>query len=251
MRVLLLGDTHGNDRFFKLACHTAIEQGCDTVFQLGDFGYWEHYPQGVQYLEYCSAVLSVLNLRCIFLDGNHENHPLLWAKYGPAAREHTVSPEGFWRVRERLHYAPRGHRWSWEGIRFLALGGAYSIDEKMRTPGKSWWATELITDREVEVASAGGKVDVMLSHDAPWGVSIPSLERAIERHGAEVYPLSRQNREQVSRVVDVVQPHWLIHGHYHDRYTDHYQSTGIVGLGADFNPLEEAVLVLDTDKILG
>lgn len=40
--------------------------------------------------------------------------------------------------------------WEWCNTRFGALGGGVSIDRHLRTEGYSWWATEGITDVEVD-----------------------------------------------------------------------------------------------------
>lgn len=254
MRLLLVGDTHGNDRFFAQMCKLAVERQCDRIIQLGDFGYWEHYTEGKRYLKWCERQLAEKNLTCYWLDGNHENHPLLWGTYGPGGPQHRPDRDGFWRIREGLYYMPRGHRWVWDDVSFLAVGGAASVDKEYRKEGKSWWATELITPGDVEVASAGGKVDVLFSHDVPEGVEIPSL------YGQEKnkFPISRANREVLLEVVKATCPYFLAHGHYHDRYSDtftypindeatEWARTHVEGLGADMSAFSDTALVFDTE----
>ena len=138
---------------------------------------------------------------------------------------------------------------------FLALGGAYSIDEDYRTPGKSWWATELINSEDQERAIAGGPVDVMVTHDSPEGVDIPTLRRWAP------IPKSQANRERLLEVVKAVRPLYLTHGHYHDRYSDKlrfvvdadadgnlvWHEVQIEGVGADMSPTREASYVFDTE----
>lgn len=60
-------------------------------------------------------------------------------------------------------------RYSW-----LALG-AISVARRWRTPGRSWWAEERISRNDADAAIAGGPVNVMVSHDAPNGVTIPGI----------------------------------------------------------------------------
>lgn len=64
----------------------------------------------------------------------------------------------------------------WAGVRFLGLGGAFSVDRNARKVGRSFWFEETITDEEVELACENGKdgVDVMLAHDVFTGVDIKS-----------------------------------------------------------------------------
>lgn len=39
VRVLIVGDTHANDEFISNISRIAIENDCDNIVQLGDFGY--------------------------------------------------------------------------------------------------------------------------------------------------------------------------------------------------------------------
>ncbi len=255
MKVLVLGDVHGNEKFFARACRVAVREGCDTILQVGDFGYWEHYPHGSRFLAVAQFELESRGLKCIWICGNHENHPLLWEKYGlydgedpDEVKREGVSRGGLLEIRPNLFYAPRGYRWEWEGTSFLSCGGAYSIDEHHRTPGTSWWATEMITDDQVDACIEGGPVDVVISHDAPWGFNLPALAFK------DSFPLSTENRKQLGRIVEQVHPNLLIHGHYHHRYGNwHTLANGpalgkrvrIEGLGADLDGDEKSWLVLD------
>lgn len=217
MRILLLGDVHGNESWFNRACIEAVKQGCDLILQLGDFGYWEHHASGVRYLSSVEKSLAKYQLTCYWIDGNHENHTLLREKY---VNEGNRTSEGFYRIRENLYYIPRGARWTWDGVSFLGLGGAYSVDKvknsfygfRGRKEGSSWWPEEVITEAEAELAKQGGKVDVMVSHDCPWGVEIPGIIK-------DDFPESADNRKTLSDVVRAVRPNMLFCGHYHVRHS--------------------------------
>lgn len=258
MRILLVGDSHGNDMFFQDMCETAVRLDCDVLFQVGDFGYWEHYPEGGFYLDACAQHLETAGIDGYWLDGNHENHPMLWNRYGPGGPDHNPTFDGFWEIRPGLNYAPRGHRWTWGGVDFLSIGGAYSVDKPYRKKGSSWWPEETITDDDVDRCGTS-KVDVILSHDSPWQVDIPSL-RAFDKNQ---YPGSRRNREQLERVVKNVRPYFLVHGHYHERYSTHYtwpvgqsedgrevlwHKVQIEGLGHDMGLYQDAYVSIDTDE---
>lgn len=240
MRILAVGDVHGNDKFFAAAVKEAKKEECDVIVQLGDFGYWEHYPEGKSFLKWCERQLKEKEIDCYWLDGNHENHPLLWETYGN-------DPTKVSQVRERLFYMPRGYRWTWDNTTFMAMGGAYSIDVAYRTPGKSWWATETISDEEVKTA-LGGPVDILFSHDCPEGVAIPCLSR----QSTTIFPESRANREQLIRICEAVTPKMIVHGHYHERYNTvwlphTYRSAPVpvIGVGCD-GDWEDGWVVVDT-----
>jgi hypothetical protein len=121
--------------------------------------------------------------------------------------------------------------WEWCSVRFGALGGAVSIDQEWRTEEISWWATEEITDLEVNslIERAGPHgVDVLLTHDAPLlpdGIS--PLANPEKRVACD------RSLNQVLRAVDAVDPQVLLHGHYHKRYSGLYGTTRIEGLASD------------------
>jgi hypothetical protein len=211
----------------------------------------------------------------VFVDGNHDNIALLRRSYTGA------DAAGFIRVRDRLSYAPRGLRWTWDGVRFAALGCAYSVDKAWRlkeealaqakvdrrndyrlragapvrpesTAGTMWFPDGEITDEEAAaMVEAGGDVEVLVTHDKPRG-SAPGWDR---KDFADCMP----NQDRISRVAAAVRPRLLVHGHLHHRYTDHVRVDGdrwmrVEGLGADdgarkevsnWRP-EDAWLLLDT-----
>lgn len=250
MKVLLVGDTHGNDRFFAAACREAKEMECEGLIQLGDFGYWEHYPQGKGFLKWVARQLKENDLWCWWLDGNHENHPLLWSTYGYDVTQMS-------KIRPRLYYMPRGYRFELDGVTCMAVGGAYSVDKPGRTIGKSWWPEELLRMEDVEAACVGGPVDMMFTHDCPYGVNIPVLESFPK----DQFPESRMNRQMLASIVKEVKPRVLVHGHYHDRYSafydfrleDGWHRVQIEGLAHDFSygrirGKEGNTLVFDTEN---
>lgn len=66
-------------------------------------------------------------------------------------RQAGESPEGFLSLSDRVQWIPRGCRWVWNGVRFGAVGGAFSVDWRRRTPGDSWWPDhENVSDTDIE-----------------------------------------------------------------------------------------------------
>jgi hypothetical protein len=117
-------------------------------------------------------------------------------------------------VRPHITHVPRGYRWTWAGRTLLACGGASSVDVMYRTPWLSWWPQEAITFAEVEACVAGGRVDVLFSHDINLDVQI---EGAFD---LDDLPLAVRNavygnRLALHRIVDVVRPSLQVHGHWH------------------------------------
>lgn len=231
MKILAAGDIHGSITHARYLLESARRVGCQGILQVGDFGYM---PQRSTFHAQFSELASTADIDVFWLDGNHENF---------AALEQVVDVESDYpqKMLERLTYLPRGCTWTWDGLRFMALGGAYSADRAGRTEGVSWWPQELITDVQVQRAVGRGRVDIMFSHDAPEGVC-PIVSSAYKDDA-----VSRENRLAVTSVVQAVQPRLLVHGHYHYRYASHFGDTFVEGLDCD-GAGEDSWLVIDTER---
>ena len=237
MRVLFAGDTHGYTSHVINLIDTAKREECDRIFVLGDFGYWEHMREGVEFLDKVSAHAIKAHVSVYFLDGNHDKTSLLLKKYSG-----QINGEGFLTVRGRLFYAKRGHRWVWDGVSFIALGGAYSVDKEWRLDneraskrpaGTLWFPEEEMTDEDMAAilrAQAGRKVDVMLAHDKPLE-SAPSFNR-------KGFEDCAPNQLRLQRAINELRPDLFLHGHLHFRYMDiigspSCEGTMVIGLDAD------------------
>lgn len=250
MKVVLAGDTHGQTAAIDDLFEVAGEHEADGVFVLGDFGIWDHADGGA-FTNYVSDAAWDHGLTVWFLPGNHENYELLdrWEKNNPRDKD------GFVQVKESLLYSPRGHRWTWKGVDFLSMGGAYSVDKEGRVlndfvartnarrraesssvPWKqdeyrlaheewSWWAREEITQAEADVAAHGRRVDVMLAHDFPFGTEVGWNRKNI--------PACEPNQKKLRQIVDAVQPKLYAHGHLHHAYHVHLGDTFVRGFDCD------------------
>ena len=75
-KVALIGDLHGNAVAGATLIRQAALDGCESVVQLGDFGYW-HGERGRNFLSQINAEAERADMDVYFIDGNHEDHPLL------------------------------------------------------------------------------------------------------------------------------------------------------------------------------
>ena len=73
-------------------------------------------------------------------------------------------------------------------------------------------------DRVTRFQAAGGRVDVMLSHDCPEDVAIP---------GIRGYTMGDMNRMRLGAVYECAQPQLLVCGHYHRRHSARLHRTQI------------------------
>lgn len=236
MRILVAGDTHGNLAWCTKLCSIAREQGCTTVLQVGDFGYWPHVQWGQKFLVALEKRAKQSGVTIYWIDGNHENHDVL--------RDLPRAGDGFVDISERIRHIPRGHRWTWEGVRFGALGGAFSIDWRQRTLGYSWWPGELVQPEDVE-ALGSDPLDVLVTHDVPAGVTMVSsfvLPPLDEEMGRRV-------RTLVRKAVDVTRPQLVLHGHWHQRASNLLDGVRVEGLAADVQGDRSAWGVLELPSL--
>jgi calcineurin-like phosphoesterase family protein len=232
---MVCGDTHGDIAHLRLLVRESRQLHADAIFVVGDFGFWEHQQDGVEFLDTLDVMLMLAGTKLYFLDGNHDKTSLILAQYG-----HQVDDDGFHPVRERIFYSARGHRWTWRGWRFISLGGAYSVDkdqrlgleahraEKIRqanryrspdrrrspdTAGLYWFPEEEMTDEALaKILVDPTPVDIMLTHDMPRGANPGTHFKTL----AECAP----NQDRIQLAATTLQPRLLVHGHLHMRYTD-------------------------------
>lgn len=252
-RIMFLGDTHGNAGWTRQAIDYAAGNGCDVIVQVGDFGFWSDNADTAAFLAITQSRLAKHGITLYWVDGNHEDHDRL------AARPTMQKPHrhrGPWSLPDspNIIHLPRGYRWHWWGQAWMSLGGAASVDRLARKPGKSWWPGETLTDEDVEFASRPGNVDVIVAHDAPYGVDIPKIGIG-EPNTDSGWPFatlleSSEHRRKVRQVVDAVRPRLYVHGHYHLRYQAYYRLPGggrtlVQGLDCDGTPAHLSTMFLN------
>lgn len=240
MRILLAGDFHGNTEHAIKVAKVAKRSEADVIVQLGDFGFtWKSDgPEGR--LQKLHNVLKQFDQRLVWLDGNHEDFDNL------SALGATPDDDEPTELTSRITYFPRGYVWDWDGVRFMAFGGAVSVDQMYRTEHISWWAEERITAGQVERALDRGEVDVLLTHDVPdcpnfLGEKLSRLDYKTDRD-------SSANRQALRAVMDSTKPILVAHGHYHYAYNDEMNGAAIIGLDRDTKG-DKSWVLLDTEKI--
>lgn len=257
MKILLSGDSHCDINHLKAISARMEKFECDKAFVLGDFGWWPKDKGGRKFIE----KIGKLDFPIYFLAGNHED----WEDLEKYQEYPDYNEEGFIEVAPNILYTPTGFRWEWDGVKFLSVGGAYSIDRKYRVKFISWFPQEIITIEDMDKALVTDldlthNVDVILSHDAPAGVDM-AMEFAMLYGGAKYFDLDAGtglNMNRLRTICDWWKPSRLYHGHWHLRYTQHHQfydssskeNYDIMVTGLNCNQTGgEAFTVLDTKDI--
>lgn len=204
LRILVAGDTHGNIDWVRQLVALAIDHHCHALVQLGDFGWW---PGEDAYLDEVSLMATSADLPFAFIDGNHDFHD---------ARLYVCESRGWDRpieLRPGLFHLPRGVRWVWSGIRFGALGGAFSVDWRYRTNYVNWWRKDEGPNQDDVDRLGDEALDVLFTHDAPLsvplrGMSLPEYDQL----------QSDATRALLDEAVRRTRPRLVAHGHWHHRY---------------------------------
>lgn len=162
------GDTHGSIDIHKLTTRL-FPQGenltkDDYLIICGDFGLvWNNSKDELYWRKW----LNSKPWTTLFVDGNHENHPLLNSylieeKWGGKVHK----------IQDNIYHLMRGQVFEIDGKKLFTMGGALSHDKKWRTPGKTWWSEELPSQNEFNEAidnltKHNWNVDYVITHCAP------------------------------------------------------------------------------------
>jgi Icc-related predicted phosphoesterase len=156
--ILLLGDIHSNAGIFRQVIELSKESGAIAIVQLGDFGLFRDNE------EWFRQNIKDSHIPIYFIDGNHDDCTR-WIQYEEVTR--------IWDDRE-LFYVPRGTVMELDGRTVAFMGGAGSIDKKMRLENNMHWdINENISSTQVERLyknALGKKIDIFLTHCPPHSV---------------------------------------------------------------------------------
>lgn len=202
--ILITGDTHGDMQRFQLPAVKKLGKR-DTLIVCGDFGFvWDGSAKE-------QRVLKKLGRRpfdTLFVEGCRDNYDLL--------RQYPAVPYRGGQARKisgNLYQLLRGEVYEIEGQKVFAFGGGYSDEEWLDVGHDSgmWWTEEQPSEEEMahgldRLAACGGRVDLVITHDAP-----SSIRRFIRIEDNEVSPL-HSYLEQVLQQCDFGR--WFF-GHYH------------------------------------
>ena len=232
-RIVVAGDWHGDEEWavsvIRRVPRLLAGESQRIILHLGDFGIWPD-QHGKVYLDRVSGALAEAGAELWFVDGNHED----FAQLGKL--DENPGPDGRVTVVPRVMHLPRGYRWNWHGLTWLACGGAVSLDRAVRTEGVDWWPEEEITTGQEVAISGGGHADVMVCHDCPSGVA-HTFAHPPPEWAAEDLARNDAHRRRLQRIVDAVMPSYLMHGHLHRAYQRTcdfgYGPVKVAGLDAD------------------
>ena len=164
--VFFMGDLHGQ---FDPLVNFIEKYGPtrkDTLVLLGDVGV-NYY--GGRRDNLLKAILNDVGIEMLCIHGNHERRPT--RELGYVAREWNGGMAWHEPSYPNLIFAKDGEIYTINGMRYLVIGGAYSVDKYYRLErGYGWWPDEQPSDEikaYVEQQIAEKDFDIVLSHTCP------------------------------------------------------------------------------------
>lgn len=208
--IYFTGDTHGGYRSIIKFANRFHLLRTDVIVILGDAGY--NYYGGEHDAE-AKLHLSHVKPTILCIHGNHEIRPTNIPTY--KTREWNGGIVWYEEEYPNLLFAKDGEIYTLNGLNYLAIGGAYSVDKHLRIRrGVGWWEDEQPSDetkRYVEEQIRAHKVDVILSHTCPrkyipTEVFLPMVDQSTVDNSTEIW------LDQIEEVVNYKA--WYC-GHWH------------------------------------
>lgn len=241
VKVLLVGDSHGNFNFFRQVLQRAKDVEADLVIQLGDFGFWPPERDSVG-RPFPDPDWSFANL--VDISATAEFELPVWAIRGNHDwREEANEYPTELSMDPGLYHCRDGQRIQLGDVTVLFTGGAVSVDYHSRTEGISWWPDEITSDEDVAASCEGGPVDLWLTHDS---VVVPPNKRKLSFGELIDARIDVQNLK-MKEIFEAVKPKLHVHGHWHSKYTAHNPYGFTQGVSCES---ENALLLLSLDDTI-
>lgn len=224
-KIAVVGDLHGNTRAAVRLAKVISRHKINKIVQVGDFGLWDHFDDGITFLDTLNEELRRTGAKVYAIGGNHEN----WLRWNWYVENNPTDKYGFTMLRTHIMIAPKTFHWSWEGKQFAAAGGAVSIDKEYRLhrekesglgPNNLFWWDEQLLDTDV-MAFPERKVDYLFTHDC--SNATPFRNRIKPDMDSQIH------RQRIDDVLRKCAPEIHFHGHMHTKYDWMNLTNGIVG----------------------
>lgn len=200
--VYILGDVHGKwDALFR-RINAAEISGCYLIC-VGDLGigFKDSYAKEMRCLEIANEFFSKRDIQFLSIRGNHDN---------PGFFNDEIHE---W---SHLRLIPDYHVQFINEEKFLFVGGAISIDRRIRQPKISYWEDEPFVLRPEFVV----KCDVLITHSAPSWIGPFDKQGIIGWCDQDEY-LWRdctKERDDIGKIAELSKPSRLYCGHFHQHY---------------------------------
>ena len=189
--IYFTGDIHGEPkRVIKFAEKMQLTSE-DTIVILGDVGanYFQDFRD-----EITKKKLNDVGVTILCIHGNHEIRPATISTY--TIKDWKGGKIWFEDKYPNLLFAKDGEIYTLEDMRYLVVGGAYSVDKYYRLAmNRGWWADEQPSDEIkhfVDKQIAKNEIDVVLSHTCPLNFEpieafLPGIDQSSVDKSTEIW----------------------------------------------------------------
>lgn len=199
--VYIIGDIHGQFARLKNLVHKNNIKDC-TLICVGDFGigFKHRYGANVDDCVMLNNFFAKRNIVFMTIRGNHDD-PIF---FNDAEKRIDLS---------HVKLLPDYYSETINGEKFLFVGGAVSVDRRLREADVSYWNNEafvLDTNRAIEC-------DVLITHSAPSWVG-PYDKSGIAcwtQNDASLWEECTQERLHHNTLISLCKPRKSYHGHFH------------------------------------
>jgi len=204
---------YGREKYYGIQCHII----------LGDAGFMWPNNHKTDLFHYKTLACRPFPVLCVV--GNHE--PILGMNDVPEAD--IGIGETVYQIHDVpfIGYLKRGRVYTIDGVKFLVLGGALSVDKDDRKPNKTWWQKEYWTAQEkqdvLKMLENDNTFDCVISHTGPHHINkilFESLTHFSEKLNDEVSFLN----DEIYKKIEFREwwcGHWHKNRYYFDTETKH------------------------------
>lgn len=198
MKIRIIGDVHQQYQDYFEAT-----KDCDGSIQIGDMGFDYSPLDKIDPIKHC------------FFGGNHESYDKLYDL------EHNIGNYG------RIF-----------NNKIFFVRGAWSIDQKYRTPELDWFSEEELSEKNLELATIcylENKPEIMLTHESPFNLLqyLDLNPRFAKSYGFEDSLIKTRTNQALQNMLDNHKPKLWIYGHYHKDFDKTIDGTRFICLCCD------------------
>jgi len=244
MAVLISGDFHAgaNNELSTISKKTLVKEYGQENFDkihyhiiLGDCGFMRQGNEKTDRFNYKTLAFRPFPILCV--QGNHD--PIYGIKnlhetdIGIGENVYQINDVPF------TAYLKRGKIYTIDGIKFLVLGGALSVDKDIRVPNKTWWENEYWSEKEkhdlFKLLEQDNSFDNVVSHTGPRFVNnilFSGFSSFHEKSSDEVAILNNEIHEKI-HFTEWSCGHWHSDRYWYDDISSHsfryfYRTTKII-----------------------
>jgi len=216
--ILFLGDIHGNFEYIKGLIKRTKISDC-AIFQLGDFGVGFGKPAYEKdNLLLINKFMKERNIIMYAMRGNHDDPAYFNGDH----------------IYDNLKLMPDYSVVEYDDYKLLLIGGAISIDRKMRlkddtaaarygSSRRSYWFDEKVVLDE-EKLSQISNIDILITHTAPdWctpqnKIGFGGLVDSFSENDPTLKDELKEERELMSKIFNLIQKQSFVKNHYYGHF---------------------------------